>query len=270
MSSLSIENHSRNTEGMRYIYRVLSRRSGGISLGINLNPNNACNWRCIYCQVPSLKRGMTPFVDLSLLEQEMRHVLSRQIAENKLSLIRDIAFSGNGEPTGAKNFDQAVSLVLRLMKEFKTTIPLRLITNGSFFHRPVVQKAVSEMGQTNAEVWFKIDGGTKGDISFVNQCQTSLEKIRQNYMISRKNCDTWIQACFFKVNGKPPERTFLDHWVSLIASLSPKPTGIYLYGLARESSQPESSHLSKLPRSWFEGLQNKLSELKCCQIVINE
>ncbi|MDH4285103.1 MAG: radical SAM protein, partial [Gallionellaceae bacterium] len=71
-SKLSINDHSRDSAGLRYVYPVISRRAGGVSVGINLNTNNACNWRCIYCQVPDLHLGSAPPVDLALLEQELR------------------------------------------------------------------------------------------------------------------------------------------------------------------------------------------------------
>ncbi|MCK7501470.1 MAG: hypothetical protein MZW92_74080 [Comamonadaceae bacterium] len=55
---LDTRDHSRESAGLTYVYPVISRRAGGVSVGINLNPNNACNWRCIYCQVPDLRRGI--------------------------------------------------------------------------------------------------------------------------------------------------------------------------------------------------------------------
>ena len=60
---LNVHDHSRESVGMKYIYPVVSRRAGGVSIGINLNTNNACNWACIYCQVPNLTRGTAPPVD---------------------------------------------------------------------------------------------------------------------------------------------------------------------------------------------------------------
>ena len=73
---LKTEDHSRDSAGMRYVHPVISRRAGGVSVGINLNPNNACNWRCIYCQVPDLTRGGPPPIDLSLLERELNEFLA--------------------------------------------------------------------------------------------------------------------------------------------------------------------------------------------------
>ena len=69
------DDHARDTVGMTYVYPVVSRRARGVSVGINLNPNRACNWRCVYCQVPGLVRGSAPAIDLSCLRQELTTLL---------------------------------------------------------------------------------------------------------------------------------------------------------------------------------------------------
>ncbi|MCX7171686.1 MAG: radical SAM protein, partial [Proteobacteria bacterium] len=154
---LDVGDHSRASSSMRYVYPVISRRAGGVSLGINLNPNNACNWRCIYCQVPNLKRGAAPATDLALLESELRTML-RELLVGDFMVTRvpegsrrleDIAFSGNGEPTSAPAFLEAVQLVLRLMDEFELRgkIALRLITNGSLIDNPNVQLGLDLLKQ---------------------------------------------------------------------------------------------------------------------------
>ena len=58
--------------------RLTASRAGGVSIGINLNTNNACNWRCIYCQVPELARGTAPPIDLLLLEKELAAFVSKE------------------------------------------------------------------------------------------------------------------------------------------------------------------------------------------------
>ena len=68
---LTSSDHGRDAAGFTYVYPVLSRRAGGVSVGINLNPNNACNWRCVYCQVPDLVRGKAPPADLPQLRREL-------------------------------------------------------------------------------------------------------------------------------------------------------------------------------------------------------
>ena len=43
--------HDRLWKHNRYVYPVVSRRSKGISIGVNLNPDKVCNFDCIYCSV---------------------------------------------------------------------------------------------------------------------------------------------------------------------------------------------------------------------------
>ncbi len=108
MSKLTVTNHTRNVTDFNYIYPVLSRRAGGLSIGINFNVNNACNWRCIYCQVPDLKIGAAPEINLDLLAKELRLFLDdvlngdfydRMDVDIEQRVIKDIAIAGNGEPT---------------------------------------------------------------------------------------------------------------------------------------------------------------------------
>ena len=76
---LNIRNHDRDVVGMTYVYPVISRRAGGVSVGVNLNPNNACNWHCAYCQVPGLTRGSAPVIDLKQLKEELSSMLEATV-----------------------------------------------------------------------------------------------------------------------------------------------------------------------------------------------
>ena len=123
---LTPENHNRDTLGMTYVYPVVSRRAGGVSVGVNLNPNNACNWACLYCQVPDLVRGTAPDIDLAQLEAELRTMLTdilhgdfmQKRVPEEVRRLNDIALSGNGEPTTAKVFPQVIELIGRVMADF--------------------------------------------------------------------------------------------------------------------------------------------------------
>lgn len=55
-----IQHHPRDFGSQRYVYPVISRRSRGVSIGINLSPTGLCNFRCIYCQVDGEQRLSNP------------------------------------------------------------------------------------------------------------------------------------------------------------------------------------------------------------------
>ena len=67
--------HARLFEHNRFVYPVLSRRSGGISIGVNLNPDKICNFDCIYCQVDRRSASEVPFVEVDTLLAELRSTL---------------------------------------------------------------------------------------------------------------------------------------------------------------------------------------------------
>lgn len=253
---LNISDHSRDSAGMKYVYPVVSRRAGGVSVGINLNVNNACNWACIYCQVPGLIRGGPPPVNLDQLEEELRHFLldategdylARNVPPETQRLV-DVAFSGNGEPTSAPEFADAIERVGGILKDFalQKSVKLRLITNGSLMHRPTVRQGIAAIGALNGEVWFKLDRATEDAIEHVNGVRLAPEKIKESLLLCARLAPTWIQSCFFAIDGKAPSEAENIAYLELIEGVGKKIKGLHLYGLARPSMQPESKRLSTL------------------------
>lgn len=271
---LSTQQHDRDAAGLTYVYPVLSRRAGGVSVGINLNVNNACNWRCIYCQVPNLTRGGPPPVDLALLEDELRRMLSDIVAGDFMTRmvpdgmrrLNDIALSGNGEPTSAAEFGQVVDLVGRVLEDFSLTgrIKVVLISNGSLMHRPEVQAGLGRLAKISGEVWFKLDRATADGLRAVNQTETTPDKVLRNLGLCARACPTWIQTCLFALDGAPPGEAELDAYLDLLrrALADGIPLrGVLLYGLARPSTQPEAARLERLPDEWLLALAERIGRL---------
>lgn len=261
---LNTTDHSRDSAGLTYVYPVISRRAGGVSIGINLNPNNACNWRCVYCQVPDLKRGSAPRIDLNRLEIELRSFLHELIAGDYMQQhvplearkIHDIALSGNGEPTSAKEFEQVIELIGRVKNDFALPAALKivLITNGSLIHRPTVQAGLKRMGELNGEVWFKFDRASSKERQRINNTSISLRKIQDHLRIAALLCPTWLQTCVFQLDGMPPSDEETAAYLSFLQQLSHDKIpvqGVLLYGIARPSLQPEASRLSKIYDAWL-------------------
>jgi wyosine [tRNA(Phe)-imidazoG37] synthetase (radical SAM superfamily) len=268
---LSANDHNRDIAGMTYVYPVLSRRAGGLSIGINLNPNNACNWRCIYCQVPDLTRGAPPAINLPLLEHELRlqledvvhgDFLQRHLPEGARRLA-DIAFSGNGEPTSAREFPQTIAIVEQVLRDFDLLgkVPLRLITNGSLVDRPGVLDAIANLSRCNGEVWFKVDGATSAAIARINDVQLNPQGIVERLRHCASACPTWVQTCMFALDGAPPSDAELDAYLDLLAQVADDIAGVHLYGLARPSMQAEAPRLTRLPPEWLEALAGRIRQL---------
>jgi hypothetical protein len=271
---LNVIDHSRDSAGMHYVYPVVSRRAGGVSIGINLNTNNACNWRCVYCQVPDLKLGSAPPVDLTLLENELRGFLLELLHGDFMRLrvpeearrINDIALSGNGEPTSAKEFVQVVALIGKLQQELSlpSHIKLVLITNGSLMHRPHVQQGLKLMAKFRGEVWFKLDRASAAGMQVINNTQLSIEKVRKNLVSAITICPTWLQTCWFKLDGSAPGRQDEDDYIAFIAGLlhdNTRPQGVLLYSLARPSLQVEAPRLAPLSDLQLEAFADRIRAL---------
>lgn len=271
---LHVEDHSRDVAGMTYVYPVVSRRAGGVSIGINLNPNNACNWRCIYCQVPELKRGTAPVIDLARLEAELRTFLHDILHGNFMQAqvppearrINDIAFSGNGEPTSAREFEQVVELIGRVKADYDLpeALKLVLITNGSLIERPGVQAGLRRMAALNGEVWFKLDSVTREGRRSINNTSMSLKQVRENLELATFLCPTWLQTCVFQIDGLPPTQLESDAYLTFIEKFLQGGgllKGVLLYGLARPSLQPEAPRLTNIGQAWMESFSTKIRAL---------
>ena len=271
---LSTFNHDRGSAALRYVYPVISRRAGGVSVGINLNPNNACNWRCIYCQVPGLTRGTAPTIDLSVLEKELRgfldELLHGDFMQNRVPegarRINDIALSGNGEPTSSSEFVEVIAMIARVRREaaLPDTVKTVLITNGSLMYRSSVQQGLRDLAKLNGEVWFKLDRASEAGMRLVNDTHTSMNKVRDNLVASIACCPTWLQTCWFALDGKPPSRRDEDDYLEFVSSLlrdGHKPQGVLLYSLARPSLQPEAPRLSALSGQQLQAFADRIGTL---------
>jgi len=272
--SLTVTDHSRDSAGLTYVYPVVSRRARGLSVGVNLNVNNACNWRCIYCQVPDLNRGGPPPVDLARLRNELSGFLKDVLQGDFLAThvpegfrrLNDIAISGNGEPTSAREFREVVEVIGEVRGQMHVPDAVRtvLITNGSLVHRKDVRSGLSTLSGLNGQVWFKIDRATDKGMYLVNGTHIGLARVRTNLEIAARACPTWIQTCMFMIDGRKPEaaeqKAYLDFLAAAVAAGIPF-QGVLLYSLARPSLQPEAPRLAALPAAWLESLARRIRAL---------
>ncbi|HET8706289.1 MAG TPA: radical SAM protein [Pseudomonadales bacterium] len=257
--SLSRNRHDRDSAGLTYVYPVLSRRAKGVSIGINLNTNNACNWRCVYCQVPNLQRGAAPAIDLQLLEKELRDYLA-YAEQNDFEFfdddglqwpVVDICFSGNGEPTASPQFSESVDLVISLLTHFKQNgkLKLVLISNGSEVYKPEVQSALKKMARNNGEIWFKLDAGAEADWKRINQTHLTSERVL-NHLRNAANCiPVRIQTCVFGLSEDKVDQEWLANYLAFMQQIRDQNIAVLdvlLYSVARPPQLPEGALIERV------------------------
>ncbi len=265
LSKLSVAHHDRDAVGMTYVYPVVSRRAGGVSVGINLNPNNACNWRCVYCQVPDLKAGKAPPIDLEQLQTELDTMLHDVVhgdfmatrVPEEFRRFNDVALSGNGEPTTSPQIGDVVELVgQRLAAVGRTgTVKIVLITNGSMVNKAFVKSALRALAALNGEVWFKLDAGTAEGLAAANGVAIAPEGHVERLVATASLCPTWIQTCLFGRGGQLPQADELAAYLAHLRALRARRVavrGVLLYTLARRSLQPGGEALTPLGAEWLE------------------
>ena len=268
---LKTEDHSRDSAGMRYVYPVISRRAGGVSVGINLNPNNACNWRCIYCQVPGLTRGGPPAINLELLERELGSFLDWAVAGDFMATrvpagvrqLVDVAFSGNGEPTSAAEFPGAVAIVEQMLvaRGLAGQVKIRLITNGSLLERKAVQAGIARIGAASGEVWFKLDAATPAGLARINGTRVRPEAVARRLARCAALAPTWVQTCMFRLDGEAPAEAELEAYLELREAQAATLAGVHLYSLARPSLQTEAPRLGRMDEASLAAFARRIRHL---------
>ena len=251
--------HERAFEQFRFVYPVLSRRARGISLGVNLNPDKVCNFDCIYCQVDRTSEAETTFVETERLLDELdiglRLILSGDIYGTQkfrgtpaaLRRLNDIAFSGDGEPTTYRNFDELIAECAEVKRQHKLDdVKMVLITNASMFHREHVERGLEILDQNNGEIWAKLDAGTEKYYQLVDRTTIPLQQILDNITAAAKVRPIVIQALFMRVNGQSPslaeQEEFCDRLNEIVAA-GGKIKLVQVYTVAR---RPAESYVTPL------------------------
>ncbi len=215
--------HERSFRANRFVYPVLSRRSSGISVGVNLNPDKICNFDCIYCQVDRTRQSETKFVETQALVDELESML-RLAASGELfqapgfagtpqplRRLNDIAFSGDGEPTTYRNFDELIEACAAIKRRLGLDeVKMVLITNASMFHRPHVQRGLEILDANQGEIWAKLEAGTDAYYQLIERTPIPFRQILGNITSAARARPLVIQSLFMRVQGEPPSTDELN------------------------------------------------------------
>lgn len=245
--------------GNRFVYAVISQRARGLSIGINMNPNKFCNFDCAYCEVNRDVPPTDQTVDLKVLGTELEGLLTlacqgrlthfpyfRNVPRELLEL-KEVALSGDGEPTLSPHFDDIVQEVVHVRSQAKFPFfKIVLITNASGLDWPDVRLGLRHLTLED-EIWCKLDAGTQAYMNEVNRPKAiTLQKILHNILMTARERPVVIQSLFPLMRLSEPAPEEIEQYIQRLQELKDGGAQISLvqvYSAHRAPNQPDCGHV---------------------------
>lgn len=257
----AVRDHNRAFENDTYVYPVLSRRSRGLSLGVNLNPDKRCNFNCVYCEVDRRRPGLPVAVDPHRLASELSDLIGAaqsgalgrvekfRESASLTSVIRDIAFSGDGEPTMVPNFSACIEAVAAVKQRHRLdATKLVLITNAVGLDKADVRGGLAVMDAHQGEIWGKLDAGTEGYYWQVNRSHVRLDRILSNLLLTAQARPIIVQSLFLRLRGERMSLAELEAYCDRLGHLvkhGGQIRAVHAYTIARPTPEPWATRLEE-------------------------
>lgn len=242
----------------RFVYAVISQRARGLSVGVNLNPDKKCNFKCVYCEVNRAVPGRDSAVDLPVLAAELEAMLGRvhegRVGElsgfsrvpAELLELKEVALSGDGEPTMCPQFGEVLGEVLGLRSRgplpfFKIVV----ITNTSGLSRPEVRQGLCLLTDRD-EIWAKLDAGTQEYMDRVNRGDLTLRSVMANILLIARERPVAIQSLFPLIGGQEPPPDEIEQYLHRLQELraaGAQISMVQIYSAHRPPHLPDCGHL---------------------------
>jgi wyosine [tRNA(Phe)-imidazoG37] synthetase (radical SAM superfamily) len=243
----------------RFVYAVISPRARGLTLGVNMNPDQRCNFDCVYCEVNRATLPEQSTLDVGVMASELHRTLGHiqqgrlrehpqyQSLPDELLRLRHVALSGDGEPTLSPQFAEVLQAVVhvRALGGFPF-FKIVLITNATGLDRSQVQESLKRLTLSD-EIWVKLDGGTQEYLDKVCRLKdVTLGKILSNILHLARQRPVVIQSLFPAINGAEPSAEDIEQFAHRLKELKSDGAQISLvqiYSANRPMSHAECGHL---------------------------
>lgn len=264
--------HPREFDDFVYAYPVISRRSGGVSIGVNLNIDKLCNFDCPYCQVDRTVSKPPATIAPEAVRDEVARLLATVDAGGVCRIprfegvpdaerrLQDVAVSGDGEPTMVPEFP-AVCAALAALQASRPELAFKLvlITNSTLLDRPAVLAGIGSLLSRKGEVWAKLDAGTEAWFQRINVSRVSLDRIEANLIQLGRSHPFAIQSMFHGFDGEGPPAGEVDAYLGRLKRIRDAGSRILevqLYTLARKPSQASCTPVSS---DFLRELRNRIA-----------
>ena len=248
----ALTDHPRTWRDDTYVYPVISRRSGGLSIGVNLNLDKACNFDCVYCQVDRRASSARREIEVDRLEVELQRML--RVAESgeiwhdvrfrdvsaRWRHLADIVLSGDGEPTMCPQFERALGVVIACRDRHVPDVPIVVMTNGTTLDRPEIVSALDRLDRAMDQVWVKMDAGTSEHFNAIDRSAFSYDRLIRQIVAYGRRRPIVIQSMLFEGVAGCDVRDVLDALSDQLYDMIARGCQIalvQLYSIARPPAQ---------------------------------
>lgn len=239
------------------IFGPVKSRRLGVSLGINLSPNDGkiCSFDCLYCEAGFNAQGPghTGFPQVSKVLSDLERTLVKMQSENELPDV--LTFSGNGEPTMHPQFGEIVDGVIELRNKYAPLAKISVLSNATMLHKNDVVEALKKVD--NAIM--KLDSGIDDTIRVLdrpNAGDFNVNAIKEG--IKKIGSDVIVQTMLLRgsKDGKEIDNTTEHEINSLIGVLEDiNPGGVMLYSIDRKTPY---NNLVKVEKAEMEHIAHKM------------
>ena len=263
----------RNFLNNRFAYTVISQRARGLSLGINLNPDQRCTFDCVYCEVHRSKRRGGQRVNVRVMSQELRRLLDlvrddklrglaafRKLPRELLAL-KEVALSGDGEPTLCPNFAEVVGEVVKVRSRAELPFfKIVLITNTTGLYLPEVRRGLKQFNAKD-EIWVKLEAGTQEYMNRVNRPNITLGEVMANILLIGQERPVVIQSLFPLIDGQEPSPEEIEQYLHRLQELKAGGAQIAMVQVYSAHRPPDHPHCGHLPLKSLSRIARQVREV---------
>jgi wyosine [tRNA(Phe)-imidazoG37] synthetase (radical SAM superfamily) len=164
--------------------------------------------------------------------------------------VKDIAFSGDGEPTMINNFADCVEAVVDVKQaEGLESTRIVLITDAAGLDKGDVKRGLEVMARNNGEIWGKLDAGTEEYFKLVNRTNVKFERILNNLLETSKVRPIIIQSLFFKVHDEAMSEAEQEAYCGRLRDITDgggQIREVHLYTVARPTPETYATKLEAI------------------------
>ncbi|MCU4164397.1 radical SAM protein [Carboxylicivirga caseinilyticus] len=215
---------------------VRSRRLG-VSLGINLLPNNRklCSFDCIYCEC-GLNGELGDKTSQMPTRQQVKEALKQKLEDMLNENLKPdvITFAGNGEPTLHPDFAGVIDDTIEIRNAHCPEARIAVLSNASRLYKPEVVSALLKVDD-NIQ---KLDSGLKETILRLDQPNYPFDLDQTINQLKAFKGKVIIQTMFVEgeIDGVTIDNTTqkdIDSWIQALQKI--RPSKVMIYTIERDT-----------------------------------